>query len=320
MLFGIGLKVASTLVFSGMAAFVKLSSASYPVSEIIFFRSILALGVLVGWLWLRGDFPRALRTQWISGHLLRGTVGASSMVMGFTVFGVLPLADATAIGYATSLIIVVFAALVLGEHVRAARWLAVIAGFGGVLVTLWQNLGGTPRLASVDLGLSPAALIGGTCTLWVLFTAGAMLQTRRLAQSEETGAIVFWFQMTTTSAGVILMLVAAIWPSSFPLADLVQAQRWITPDLQGAMILCSLGILGGLGQIWMTQAFRYCDASVLACFDYASLVWAVLLGILLFGQVPSALSFLGVTIIAVAGLFLVWRERRSARLAASIAA
>ena len=78
-------------------------------------------------------------------------------------------------------------------------------------------------------------------------------------------------------------------------------------------MLCALGVLGGLGQIWMTSAYRYCDASVAACFDYASLVWALALGLLLFGEIPTALGLGGVSIIAGAGLFLIWRERRALR-------
>jgi drug/metabolite transporter (DMT)-like permease len=313
MLFGIGLKVASTLVFTVMAAFVKLASASFPVAEIVFFRSILALVVLVGWLWWRGDFPRALHTHRVSGHILRGVVGALSMFMGFSTFGLLPLPDATAIGYATSLIIVLFAAMVLHERVGPARWAAVAVGFLGVLVTLWENLGGAPKEFAAELGIPPGLLIGAICTFWCLFTAAAMLQTRRLAQTEETAAIVFWFQSTTTATGAIVMLIALVWPQNLFLSTLVRGQAWVMPDLVGAGILVTLGVLGGLGQIWMTQSFRYCDASVVACFDYASLIWALMLGIFVFDEIPGAWSLTGVAIIAGAGLFLIWRERRSMR-------
>lgn len=313
MLFGIGLKVASTLVFTLMAALVKVSSANYPVAEIVFFRSLLALAVLGVWLWWRGDFPRALHTDRIGGHILRGAVGAASMYMGFSTYGLLPLPDATAVGYATSLIIVLFAAIVLREPVGFSRWIAVAVGFGGVIVTLWEHLGGGPTTAAAALGLSPGVLIGLICVFWCCFTAAAMLQTRRLAQTEETAAIVFWFQTTTTCTGLIFMGVARAWPEGAPLAALVHGQAWVMPTGEGLAVLCALGVLGGLGQIWMTAAYRYCDASVAACFDYASLVWALGLGLLLFGEIPTALGLGGVGIIAGAGLFLIWRERRALR-------
>ncbi len=313
LVFGIGLKVASTLVFTLMAALVKVASADFPVAEIVFFRSVLALVVLAAWLWWRGDFPRALHTDRIGGHVLRGTVGAASMYMGFSTYGLLPLPDATAIGYATSLIIVLFAALVLREPVGLSRWFAVAIGFGGVIVTLWDNLGGEPTLAAAELGLSPALLVSLICVFWCCFTAAAMLQTRRLAQTEETAAIVFWFQTTTTCTGLVFMGLSRLWPDGAPLAAVVHAQGWVTPGWQGLFVLCALGILGGLGQIWMTAAYRYCDASVAACFDYLSLVWALALGLLLFGEIPTLLGFSGVAIIAAAGLFLIWRERRALR-------
>ena len=140
MLTGIAFKIASTLFFSAMLALVKYYSA-YPVSELVFFRSSFALIPLVFWLLSRGDFPRALHTKNLGGHLVRSIAGVGSMSLMFAAYGFLPLADVTAIGYAAPLLIVVFSALLLREKVTLSRWSAVMIGFAGVIVMLWEHLG-----------------------------------------------------------------------------------------------------------------------------------------------------------------------------------
>src|SRR3954468_8598488 len=140
MLTGIAFKIASTLFFSAMLALVKYYS-DYPVSELVFFRSSFALIPLVFWLLSRGDFPRALHTKWLGGHLVRSLAGVGSMSLMFGPYGFLPLADVTAIGYAAPLLIVVFSALLLRETVSLSRWAAVMIGFSGVLVMLWEHIG-----------------------------------------------------------------------------------------------------------------------------------------------------------------------------------
>src|SRR5215213_5094277 len=126
-----------------MAASLKLVSTSYPTGELVFFRSFFALAPLLLWLAWQGDLVNSVRTRDVRGHLKRGAFGSAGMFSGFVALSYLPLHDAIAIGYATPLIVVVLAALLLKETVRAYRWTAVVVGFTGVLIMLSPHLGAT---------------------------------------------------------------------------------------------------------------------------------------------------------------------------------
>ena len=309
MLQGIALKVASTLFFSGMVALVKAYSGAYPVIEIVFFRSFFAILVLILWLWTRGEFPRALRTNWFFGHLLRSLAGTASLLLSFTAWGLLPLADATAITYAGPLFIVAFAGLMLKETVGPARWGAVALGSCGVLLMLWEHLGASSAA-------SPHGAIGAVCALGsAVCVAIAMIQTRRLVQTEHMGAVIFYFQSTGSAFAASCLLIAWLWPGSGPVADFVHAQAWITPKLADWGPLIGAGLLGGLGQILMTASYKKADASIIACFDYTSMIWALILGALFFGESPSGTVLIGAAIVAGAGILVILSERKWRRLA-----
>ena len=305
-LLGIGFKLTSTFFFTIMLTLGKAFSM-YPVAQIVFFRSAFALVPLMIWLLLRGDFPRALRTRRFGGHLLRSLAGIGSMFCIFTAYAMLPLADATAIGYASPLMIVVLASLFLGERAPPLRWAAVCVGFLGVLVMLWEHLGqGGPS----D---HPRSATGAIFMLMAAFLiAIAMIQTRRLTKTEDTGAITFYFQSTTTVASFLVLLAAALWPAGAPGAALMQSQAWVTPALADWAPLILIGLLGGVGQIFMTQGYRYADASVLATFDYSSILFAMAIGFVFFAETPTVAVMLGAAIVISAGLTVVWQESRPA--------
>ncbi len=299
---GIGLKVTSVLLFTCMLTIGKAYSA-YPVAQLVFFRSAFALVPLMIWLLMRGDFPGALHTKRFPGHLLRSTAGIGSMFFIFAAYALLPLADATAIGYASPLIIVVLASIFLGERAPPLRWAAVCFGFLGVLVMLWEHLG---------QGAAPDHQRSATGAIFMLMAAFliaiAMIQTRRLTKTETTGAITFYFQATTTVASFCVLAAAAFWPDSAPGATLMQGQAWVAPPVADWAPLILIGLLGGVGQIFMTQGYRYADASVLATFDYSSILFAVAIGLVFFGEIPSAAVLIGAAIVISSGLTVVWQE------------
>lgn len=302
MLTGIAFKVASTLFFSGMLALVKYYSA-YPVAELVFFRSFFALIPLVFWLMWRGDFPRALHTKWLGGHLVRSIAGVGSMSLMFAAYGLLPLADVTAIGYAAPLLIVVFSAFLLGEGVTGSRWTAVMIGFAGVMVMLWEHLGS---------GSDARGAVGALCAFSAaVLVSIAMIQTRRLTRTEDTGAIVFYFQTTTTLAALLVILVAESWPQAAPFAGPIRSQAWMWPTFADWWPLVFMGLLGGVGQIFMTQSYRFADASIVACFDYSSMIFALLIGVFFFGERPSGIGLVGAAIIVFGGLLAIRAERRA---------
>lgn len=291
-LLGIALKVLSSLVFTMMSAVIKELSSRYPVGELVFSRSAFALVPLVIWLVARGSFPASIRTQDPKGHVKRSFIGAGSMFLGFLSLGFLPLAEAIAIGYAAPLIAVALAALILKETVRAYRWSAVIIGFTGVVVMLLPRLGGDAPTPGTGAAVGVIFALGGACC-----SAGASIQVRRLTLTEDTGAIVFYFTCVTTLLSLLTL----------PFG-------WVVPTSGLDMLaLVSAGILGGIGQILMTQSLRFGDASLIAPFEYSSMVWALLLGWFVFGEFPSAAVAVGAAIVAASGIFVVLREGYLAR-------
>src|SRR5687767_13171064 len=287
---GILPKVLSALAFTLMSAGVKTVSADYPTGELVFFRSAFALVPLLVWLRWQGDLISAVRTSNIAGHLLRGLIGTCAMFAGFVALSYLPLPDAVAIGYAAPLITVVLAAVVLKESVRAYRWTAVVIGFAGVLIMLTPHL----NASALARGLAAGPAVGVVFALFAAFcAAGATIQVRRLTQTEKTGAIVLYFSLMTTVLGLATIVLG-----------------WRLPGPGDLALLVLTGILGGVGQILLTQSYRYADTSLLAPFEYTTMIWALLTGWFIFGQLPQTAVLYGGLIVSVAGLFVIWREHR----------
>lgn len=287
-LLGVGLKIVSALAFTFMSAGIKWVGADYPTGEIVFFRSAFALIPLAIWLSWRGDLLRAARTSDLRGHVLRGLIGSCGMFAGFVSLAYLPLSDSVVIGYAAPLITVVLAAIVLRERIRIYRWSAVAVGFVGVVIMVWPKLGlGAPAAGSATLIGVGFALLGACCS------AGATIQVRRLMGRETTAALVLYFTLLTTTLGAATFVLG-----------------WRMPSTTDFGLLVLIGILGGIGQILMTQSYRYADASLIAPFDYTTMIWAFLIGWFVFGQFPSTAVLVGGGIVAASGVFVIWREHR----------
>ena len=187
------------------------------------------------------------------------------------------------------------AALILNERVRIYRWSAVIIGFVGVLVVLSPHLSGDELKAAIG---GAASLMGVSYAICGSLTnAGTAIQTRRLAQSESTSSIVFYFSLSCTLAGL----------ATLPFG-------WVTPSGSELIVLISIGVLGGTGHIFLTKSYRYASASLVAPFDYTTMIWALVLGYAMFGETPTSEVVLGSAIIAAAGLFVIWRERQLATM------
>jgi drug/metabolite transporter (DMT)-like permease len=223
------------------------------------------------------------------GHVTRGLLGVVGMFLSFAALARLPLADVTAIGFAAPLITVALAARILHERVRIYRWSAVAIGFVGVIVMLAPHLDVTRWTAG-----NAAETLGAIFALANAFTSAAStIQTRRLTGSETNSAIVFYFSLITALFALLS------WPFG-----------WATLTLSQFAWLAAIGVLGGVGHLLMTESFRLAPASLVAPFDYTSILWAVILGYLVFGDVPTSFIFVGAAIIIASGLFVIWRERQ----------
>ncbi|XOY57592.1 MAG: DMT family transporter [Rhodobacterales bacterium] len=284
---GIVFKVVSVCMFMAMAGLIKAASETVPPGQAVFFRSFFALPIIFGWLALRGELWHGWKTTNTMGHFWRGLVGTSAMGLGFAGLGLLPLPEVTAIGYAAPLLVVIFAAMFLNEDVRAFRLSAVALGMIGVLVVL------SPRL-SVGASLNTAETLGAVVVLMgAVLTALAQVFVRKLVATETTSAIVLWFTVTSS----LLALLTIPW-------------GWVTPTWTIAAILVMAGLLGGVGQIFLTSSYRFADASLVAPFDYTSMILALAIGYFIFDEVPTGTMLIGAGIVILAGVLIIWRERK----------
>ncbi|MBP0483138.1 DMT family transporter [Sagittula salina] len=283
---GIALKLASVFLFTIMASLVKAASAHVPPGQAVFFRSALAMPVIVAWLAMRGDLSTGFRAQRPLMHLWRGLVGVTAMGCNFAALGLLPLPEVTVLGYAAPMLTVVLAAVMLGERLRLFRMSAVALGLVGVSIVLW------PRLAFDDL--SDAALLGvGLIMISTVMRALAQIQIRRMVAVEETSAIVFYFSLTATLFSLLTLPFGWTWPG------------W---GVTGMLI--ASGLIGGVAQILLTSSYRFAGAAVLAPFEYASILFAVLFGYAFFDEVPTGAVLIGAGIVILAGVVIIWRERQ----------
>ncbi|HEY0208859.1 DMT family transporter [Acerihabitans sp.] len=286
---GVLLKLMSALCATLMLACVKGLQGLIPTGEVIFFRSFVALFLLLVWLKFQGNILELIKTKNIFGHLIRGFSGTGGMYFNYLALVSISLADATAISYAAPLFTVVMAAMLLKESVRVSRWLAVIIGFAGIMVMMsaYLGTGGSTPIIGVLFALL-AALCSATSSVQIRFLNGI----------EKPGAIVFYFSLMTTFIGLATLFF-----------------DWRTPDGGQLLLLTGCGLFGGMAQILMTLSLRHADASLLAPFDYTTLVWSMLIGYFCLGSTPGAATLFGSAIIAGAGIFAVWGERRRAQTA-----
>jgi len=290
---GILLKLISAVLFAVMSALVRYLGARYPIGEVVFYRSAFAIvPVMLVYAW-RGELAAVVRTERPLGQAGRGALSIVGMFCNFGALARLPLVESNAISFTSPLFSVALAALLLKEPVRIYRWSAVIIGFIGVLVVL------APHFSGEELTIAMASATSVTGVLYGItgsFTnAGTMIQTRRLTESETTSSIVFYFSLSCAVAGLVT------WPFG-----------WVSPSGGEFAALIGIGVLGGMAHIFLTESYRYASASVVAPFDYTTMIWALVLGYAMFDEVPTLMIVTGSAIIAGSGLFVIWREHQLA--------
>lgn len=286
---GIMLKIVSVAVFVGMSSCIK-AAGTLPAGQIVFFRSFFAIFPIVVFLAFQGKLGTAFSTKRPLNHIARGVVGVCAMGLGFFALTRLPLPEAITLNYAQPLLVVVFSSIFLGEAIRVYRWSAVAVGLLGVLVISWPEL----TLLGSGAALGDQEVLGVIAALVAAaISAVAMLLVRNLVQSEPTSTIVLWFSVT---ASILALL-------SLPFG-----WQALTPVQAGLLI--AAGFCGGVAQILMTAAYRHAEASVVAPFEYTSMLLGIVVGYLAFGDVPTVHMLIGGLIVVAAGIFIIWRERQ----------
>ena len=275
---GIALMLVSVMMFCVMDSLVKWLGTSYPIHQIVFFRCAVALVPCSVFIWQAGGL-RTLHTDRMGMHILRAAVGLGSMGLMFFAYAHMKIADAVAVFFSAPLFLTALSGPLLGERVGLRRWSAVLVGFIGVLVIV------NP---SSDV-LSPGALaaLGGA-----LGFAIAMIVVRKLSKTDSVACISFWFTATGTVIGALL----------------IARFGWVTPSWTDLMLLCLVGLIGGIGQQVMTYAFRYGESSVVAPMEYTAMIWVTLIGYVVWQEVPDLRTLLGVAIVIASGLYILYRE------------
>ena len=281
---GVALRLLTALLLAVMFALVKLAaSRGAHLVETLFYRQIGST-VCATALVMMGPGLASLRTKRVGAHVWRMVLGMSAMALNFLAMILLPLAEATAIGFSVPIFSTILAAVLLREATGKWRWGAIAAGFVGVLLII-QPSGG-----QIPLGGAAVALAGALATAWVT------IKIRQLGATERTTTTVFFFAVSSLLPMGILML----W--------FVQAH-----DPMTWMILAGMALAGGLAQLTLTASLRLAPVALVMPMDYTSLLWAALLGAWLFAQVPTPGTWIGAPIVIASGLVIVWREHRLAR-------
>ncbi|WP_170510527.1 DMT family transporter [Ruegeria arenilitoris] len=285
-LLAVTLKLSALFLFTAMSALVKALSADFPPGQMVFFRSLFAVPVIVAWLISRGELAQGFVVRKPMGHFWRGVLGTTAMGLTFTGLSLLPLPEVTAIGYATPIFTLILAALLLGERIRLIRIGAVAIGLLGVLIMIW------PRLGSADLGTG--ATIGALCVLGATVARGfVQIHIRQLVQVDHPAAIVFYFSMTAT----LLSALTVFW-------------GWTMPTLNQLLILITMGLIGGVAQILVTSSYRFGQASMLAPYDYTSMLFAIFIGYVWFDELPTLAILLGAALVIAGNAVVIWREHQ----------
>ena len=284
---GIALRLLTALLLAVMFALVKLAAArGVHVVESLFYRQVGSALCAIG-LVAAGPGFASLRTQRIGAHVSRMALGVIAMALNFLAMIMLPLAEATSIGFTVPIFSTVLAALVMGEPTGKWRWGAVAAGFVGVLLIVQPGAGEVP-LAGASVALAAA-----------LLTASVTILIRKLGATERTSTTVFWFAVSSLVPLGLLMM---------RYGGMHEVQTWA--------ILAGLALVGGLAQLTLTGALRLAPVALVMPMDYTSLLWATLFGFWIFGELPTPWLWAGAPIIIGSGLLIVWREHRLSKKAA----
>ena len=274
---GIILMLVAAALFACMDTISKFLVGIYAIPQILFIRFIvftLFALVLVA--------PKGLRNAMSSKQpklqILRSIIIVVEHSVFILAFSHLPLADTHAIAGIAPILVTLLAVFFLGERVGKRRWLAVVAGFSGLLIIL------RPGISAFD----PAAIIPIIgAVLWAVY----QILVRKVSADNASTSVIY------------MALIGLIFSGLFAPLD------WVRPDLIGWLLLILLGLMASCAHFLLIKAFQFAPAAILQPFHYTILVWAVVFGYLVFGDFPDVWTFVGGAIIIGSGIYVFYRER-----------
>jgi drug/metabolite transporter (DMT)-like permease len=277
---GIGLMLLSIFLFSLGDAMGKFLVGTYSVGQLLWLRAMAALIVLSPMIWRQRGVFLSLERPWL--QLLRVTLSTLEVAAFFLATVYLPLADVTTYYLACPVFVTALSAIVLRERVGWRRWSAILIGFGGVLIAL--------RPSSQTVSWPAMIALGGSVSFAVL-----MLITRSLRATPD------------------IVLASSQFAGTFLLGGLMSPFGWVTPDLGSLALFAAAGCISVSALLCVNRSLKLAPASVVVPYQYSMIVWAVLFGYLVFGDMPSISTIAGAAIIIAAGLYIFLRERRLGR-------
>jgi drug/metabolite transporter (DMT)-like permease len=264
---------------------IKLLSRELPVGTLIFWRGVFASLILLAALSLSGALPR-LKLAGSGKVLLRSLTDCIATILFITALAHMPIANLTSISHAAPLVVTALAAIFLKEHVGWRRTTAIAVGFLGVLLITRPSSGGFDRYALMGLGVVAGVAIRDILTRRISTSVPALV----VALANSTFVVAGAFALAAFEGGLEL------------------------PSLQQLLYLMAAGVFLSLGYLFMVQTLRYADISASATIRFTGVLWALLSGVLVFGEIPDRLAFAGIALIVLSGIYTLHREAKLKRL------
>jgi len=278
---------------------VKVLSGGYPLHQVILIRSTLGLLILLVAVVPFAGGMAAIKTRRPGMHMIRGGFVLFANMMFFLALAAMPIADATAIFFVSPLLIGVYSVIFLGETVGPRRWIAILAGLVGAVVMIRP---GTEAFTPV--ALLPLLAAAGY--------AGLHTMTRKMGISESAVTMSFYIQVTFIAFSAAMGLVVGdgrLDPGGDAALSFL-LREWVAPQLTDWPFFLLAGIGTGIGGLLISQAYRSCEAALIAPLEYAAMPMAIFWGVMVFGEWPEPVAWLGISLILGAGIYMIFRETR----------
>ncbi len=280
---GMTAAIGAFFMFAVMNVFAKMLAEHHHVIEVAFYRNIIALMPFLFMIYAMGKREILTIRSNPRGIVIRSVLGTISLAVTFGAFSAMPMADATAFLFTSSLIVPAFGFFFLGERVGAYRWSAILIGFIGVLVMLQPS--GNVNMVGVGLALTAASL-------------HATLQTilRALGKTEKPETVTFYFMFIGAAVSLIPM----------PLV-------FVMPTWNEVPYILGLGLTGVIAQMLISVAYKNAEAAIVTVFNYSGIIWATLFGWMFWNEFPTHAIVTGAAIVIASNIFIVFREHRLAK-------
>jgi len=299
---GILFAIGGGLTLSVNDVAIKFLSGSYALHQVILTRAFIGMALVLGVIYVSGTGFRQLMTRRPKDHLIRVSIVMISNVTYFLGLAALPLADAVATAFIAPILVTLLSVVILGERVGPRRWAAVAVGMLGVLVMLRPGAG----------VIKPAAIL---VLISALCYAGSHMMTRRMRDTESAMTLNFFVQC----GFIVVSSCMGLWVGDGHLAGSSDPslaflfREWVWPPMPDWPAFLATGMAVGIGGLMMSQAYRTCEAGLVAPFEYVGMPMAIFWGVVVFHQWPDAIAWVGIALICGAGLYTFWRETRRRR-------